>query len=249
MIMSDSVVRNGWDSYPAEVWCRPRPVLDVKDIPFWVYCAREFTGPILDLCCGNGRYSIPLARLGYEVVGVDINQGMIEQARNLLTTAEDHELKVSFQVADIVDLNLGKTFRLAVMPGWSWQVLLTQEDQVGFLSRLHDHLSPGAGFAFNVFIPFIRQQGLLESQGSYYWPPDSSYHAGSPRTYDPQTQIETLVESNIHPIRLRHTTLAEFELLFRLTGFEISEMFGDDATMRPFAVTKHNDYTIITRRV
>lgn len=247
--MNQSEDQNGWETYPAEAWCRPRPILKIEDIPFWTYCAEKFGGPILDLCCGNSRYSIPLARLGYEVVGIDINKGMIEHARNWLNKAEDaHELNVSFQIGDIVNLNLDRTFRLAVMPGWSWQVLLTQEEQIAFLSRLRDHLEPGAGFALNVFIPFIRQQGLFEKEGSYYWPPDPSYHSGSPRTYDPQTQLETLVESGIHPIKLRHTTLAEFKLLFRLTGFEILEMYGDDATMRPFAVTKHNDYTIIARR-
>jgi len=37
-------------------------------------------GDILDVCCGNGRHAIPLARLGYRVVGVDNNAAVIARA-------------------------------------------------------------------------------------------------------------------------------------------------------------------------
>jgi len=36
---------------------------------------------ILDINCGVGRHIIPLARLGYEVVGADVSEGMLRQAR------------------------------------------------------------------------------------------------------------------------------------------------------------------------
>jgi SAM-dependent methyltransferase len=36
---------------------------------------------VLDLCCGIGRHSLELARLGYEVVGVDLTEEYLAKAR------------------------------------------------------------------------------------------------------------------------------------------------------------------------
>lgn len=39
------------------------------------------SGHILDLCCGNGRFSVHMAKKGYKVTGVDISRPFIEDAR------------------------------------------------------------------------------------------------------------------------------------------------------------------------
>lgn len=250
MSLSQSARENGWISYPAEVWNQKRPPSLIDDLPFWLYCAEKHGDPVLDLCCGNGRIAIPLAKSGYDVVGVDINQHFLGSAEKQVRRMRraGYDLKVSFSADDIVGLKLQRTFRLAIMPDWSFQVLLTQEDQLSFLKRLRDHLMPGGAFAFNLFIPFDRQRGLTEKEGAYEWPPDPSYHSGAPRTYDPVTQIETLVESNIHLVELRHTSLSELELLFRLTGFQITELYGD-VDRRAFTGGTAQDYTIVATRI
>ena len=40
-------------------------------------------GRVLDLCCGVGRHAIPLAEMGYSVVGVDLSEAYIQRARDL----------------------------------------------------------------------------------------------------------------------------------------------------------------------
>jgi hypothetical protein len=132
------------------------------------------------------------------------------------------------------------------MPDWSFQVLLTPEDQLSFLRSLRASLIPGGAFAFNLFIPFYRQRGLVERDGGYEWPPDPAYHDGAARSFDPVTQIETLIEPGPHQIRLRHTTLSELGLLFEVTGFSIEELYGD-VDRRPFTGAADEDYTVIAR--
>ena len=61
-------------------------------------------------------------------------------------------------------------------------------------------------------------------------------------------EIETMLDFGEHPVKLRHTGLSEIQLLFRLTGFEITQMYGDDEDMRPFTGGPDNDYTIIAER-
>lgn len=36
---------------------------------------------LLDICCGSGRHAIPLAALGYDVLGIDTDAGALERAR------------------------------------------------------------------------------------------------------------------------------------------------------------------------
>ena len=80
-------------------------------------------GKILDLMCGNGRIAINLARLDYEVVGVDISPLYIEDARR---RAKEHrvEEKVKFLAGDVRNLKsilkpFGEQFFDAVINVWT----------------------------------------------------------------------------------------------------------------------------------
>lgn len=44
------------------------------------FLLKRIDGKILDAGCGNGRLAIPLAQLGYEIIGVDISSVQIEKA-------------------------------------------------------------------------------------------------------------------------------------------------------------------------
>jgi SAM-dependent methyltransferase len=57
-------------------------------------------GKILDLACGIGRHSIPLAKLGYEVVGFDVSSLFVARAR-AWALEEGLEDKVRFYEGDI----------------------------------------------------------------------------------------------------------------------------------------------------
>lgn len=53
---------------------------------------------VLDVGCGTGRTTRPLADLGFDVVGVDISEEMVVRARELFPD-------ISFEVADVTDLD------------------------------------------------------------------------------------------------------------------------------------------------
>ena len=48
------------------------------------FLLEQFPKKFLDLGCGNGRNAIPLARMGYEVVGMDISEVALKQAGDTL---------------------------------------------------------------------------------------------------------------------------------------------------------------------
>ena len=52
---------------------------------------------VLDIACGTGRHSIPLAKLGYQVVGIDYSPSQIKVARQ---KAKDAGVGSEFLVKD-----------------------------------------------------------------------------------------------------------------------------------------------------
>jgi SAM-dependent methyltransferase len=68
---------------------------------------------ILDAGCGTGRVAIELSRRGYDVMGVDLDQGMLAEARAKAPT-------LTWLQGDLADPGLdlgGRTFDLIVMAG------------------------------------------------------------------------------------------------------------------------------------
>jgi 23S rRNA (uracil1939-C5)-methyltransferase len=55
---------------------------------------------VLDLFCGLGNFSLPLAAIGAEVIGIEGNRGLVERAR---ANALANDLVVQFEVADLFD--------------------------------------------------------------------------------------------------------------------------------------------------
>src|SRR5713226_6479144 len=71
----------GWDQYaPFYDWENAR-TLGRRDVPFWRRVASTAGGPVLELGCGTGRVSRPLARAGVDLVGVDRSAAMLDRAR------------------------------------------------------------------------------------------------------------------------------------------------------------------------
>jgi SAM-dependent methyltransferase len=66
---------------------------------------------ILDLACGSGRHSLELRRRGFEVVGADISEDLIQIARR---DAETAGLDVEFVLADLRDLEFEDEFDLVL---------------------------------------------------------------------------------------------------------------------------------------
>ncbi len=59
---------------------------------------------VLDAGCGTGNFTLKLARIGCEVVGIDISSHMLERAREKVRDY-DEDLPVSFRRMDVTDLD------------------------------------------------------------------------------------------------------------------------------------------------
>jgi ubiquinone/menaquinone biosynthesis C-methylase UbiE len=70
----------GWDTYAPFYDWENAQTLGRRDVPFWRRVASAAGGPVLELGCGTGRVSLPLARAGVELVGIDRSAPMLARA-------------------------------------------------------------------------------------------------------------------------------------------------------------------------
>ena len=74
----------GWDEYaPFYDWENARTV-GRADVPFWRRLTSGSRGRVLELGCGTGRISVPLARAGVSMVGIDRSAPMLGRAARRL---------------------------------------------------------------------------------------------------------------------------------------------------------------------
>lgn len=77
----------GWDDYAPFYDWENRRTLGRRDVAFWRNLALQAAGPVLELGCGTGRVSLPLARAGVPLTGVDRSAAMLAFARTRLRRA------------------------------------------------------------------------------------------------------------------------------------------------------------------
>jgi SAM-dependent methyltransferase len=99
----------------------------------------------LDLACGTGKSTLPLLARGYSVVGCDISEGMIREARRKLPALAD-----SFSVADMRDLpDLGE-FDLVLCLDDAINYLLSDDELEAAFAGVARVLAPEGVLAFDV---------------------------------------------------------------------------------------------------
>jgi len=122
--------------------------VDGPSLPFYLAIARETGGPLLDLACGTGFLTIPLAELGLATTGVDLAPEMLELARRKAAG-----LPIRWVQADCRTLDLGERFNVETLTGNAFQEFRTRADQEGLLSSVVRHLTPRGLFAFETRFP------------------------------------------------------------------------------------------------
>ena len=211
------------------------------DIEFLKKWAANVIGPIIDLACGTGRATIPLSHLGHEMIGVDIHNGMLKEARN---KAEKMNLTIEWIEQDCTQLSLTSRSSMIFMTGNSFQHFLTNESQDALLTHVHDHLHSGGHFIFNARFPSSDE--LLQPEREEYWrtykDPDDGmevdvFTISKYRSLEQIQHYKTIrkkkdldggvTEEMITNIHLRYTYPKELERLMVMNGFIIEKFFSN----------------------
>ncbi|AJD92926.1 hypothetical protein JMA_36090 [Jeotgalibacillus malaysiensis] len=211
----------------------------LPELPLLIKWASKNPGIIIDLACGTGRVTIPLAKEGFQVMGIDVHKGMLEAAQKKSSSAG---IEIEWLAEDCTDLNIGIKVSLIYTVGNSFQHFLTNEAQDGLLRSVNRHLEDEGMLIFSTRFPGAEE--LLQPPEEEYW---RSYQDGEFTVdvstishYDELEQVQhyttirkykdrhdEIVNEKRTNISLRYVYPKEMERLLDLHGFEILNVYED----------------------
>jgi len=124
------------------------------DIAFYLEKAKGLGGPVLELGCGTGRVSVPIAESGSEIWALDLSEEMLAQMRakiGRLSAPVRRRLHVVH--ASMAGFDLGRKFDLIIAPYRAFQALSERPEQEACLESVMGHLSDQGRFIMHVFKP------------------------------------------------------------------------------------------------
>jgi SAM-dependent methyltransferase len=218
------------------------------DVEFFADVARSRGGEVLDLACGTGRVTWPLAAMGFPVTGLDRSGPMLARAEAKRAGAHaEVARRVRFVHGDMTSFGLGRTFGAIVVPFRSFHFLLTPQDQRRALAAMREHLAPQGRLVLDLFDPRLdlchpaldesrRERAEVVLPGT-----DHRLRVGVDwRRNDHMTQVLTeswrftevdaagkVVREETETLRLRWTYRHELRHLLELEGLAVEAEYSD----------------------
>ena len=152
------------DNVPYDQWCR-----------YITELLREYgiqDGLVLELGCGTGVLTRKLAAKGYDMIGVDCSEDMLEIAMDHRQEGED----ILYLLQDMREFELYGTVRAAVSICDSMNYIVEYQDLVQVMKLVNNYLDPGGIFIFDLNTPYKYEEILGENtfaenrpEGSFIW--------------------------------------------------------------------------------
>ncbi len=121
------------------------------DLQYYINAAQN-ADSVLELGCGSGRITLPIAKKGIPVVGVDISKEMLNllEKNTLLLPSKTKNL-VEIVHGDMQDINLERKFDLVIIPYNALLCLLSEEAVISCFKTAAKHLSKNGKLIFDIY--------------------------------------------------------------------------------------------------
>jgi SAM-dependent methyltransferase len=209
-----------------------------------------------------------MARRGYQVTGIDLSADMLEAARQ---DAEARGVAITLTRRDMRELGFNREFDAAYILFNTISLLAGNDELIAFLKTVHAALKPGGLFIVQVGNLWPGIAGGKLANGAYEGDEERGgirrhrkmefiigpynnlmRHLDHKRYWRDEEELEPKYEERL----LRIFSLNELDLLCRLSGFTIQEVFGDtdistkivDANITQNIEGAYRSYVLIIRK-
>jgi ubiquinone/menaquinone biosynthesis C-methylase UbiE len=197
---------------------------------------------VLELGCGTGRVSIPLAKKAKHVTGVELSDTMLNQAKKKCLLSN-----IDFILGDITSINLSKKFDLVIAPFRVLQCLEKPKQIAGFFHVIRKHLDANGIAIVNAFNPkftkeemadkwmsidetFCEETQLSNGDTLKLW--DTRKHLDiedqvlHPEMIYRRYRNDVLVDTHINPLCMKYWYPEQFKELIENEDFRIVQLWG-----------------------
>lgn len=124
------------------------------DARFFIEQAMRADGPVLEVACGTGRITLPIARAGIDITGLDVMRSMLDRAQQ---KSRAEGLDVTWLEQDCRAIQSRRRFSLVFSATNAMQHLHDLDSVNAFLGAVKRVLAPGGTLILDVFNPDIRK--------------------------------------------------------------------------------------------
>lgn len=185
-------------------------------------------GKILDLCCGPGRFAIPLAQQGFSVTGVDRTNFFLEKAQHY---AAQNNVNIEFICEDMNNFVRENYFDVAINMFTSFGYFEQESDNLQVLINIYQSLQPKGRLLIDVFGKELFARYFEATKSTKY--ADGAILVERLEIVNNWSQVKnewTLIKDNqahTYPFLLTVYSGQELIALLQKAGFTNIQLYGD----------------------
>jgi SAM-dependent methyltransferase len=204
---------------------------------YYLNIARQSTGHVLELACGSGQLTVPVAAQGLPTTGLDQSPKMLSAARR---RAAASGTQLQLVEGDMRDFDLGQRFALIFVARNSLLHLSEPDEFAALFAAVRRHLEPNGILAFDIFSPNLKLLSRPSGERFHVMRKTTPSHGEVTvevtHDYDGQSQtdratwfVSTAAQRDawVFPLHLRSVFPQELLTLLALNGFHLARRDGD----------------------
>jgi len=214
----------------------------IEDVDFYVEEAVASGGPVVELACGTGRISVPIAKAGIAIIGVDGSARMLGVAREYADAAGVSPL-VDLRHGDLREPPVEERVPLVLIPFRSLLHMTTEADRTRALVAARSLLVPGGRLIFDVFAP--AQEDIDATNGRWLEREPGIFERADWDEAERTLTLSVRRGAEASTMHLAWLSPPEWRRLLERAGFELEAHYGW-FDRRPYS--SEEDFVFVARR-